>query len=78
MSVRISTLQIRVDDATKQQAKAALDANGLSLSEAIRIFLKRIAADQAFPFMPNADTRAAMAEAEQMLAEHSARFKLDG
>ena len=74
---QISALQIRIDCASKQQAKAALDALGLSLSEAVRIFLKRLAADQTVPFIPNATTRAAIAEAEQLIAEHSARFKLD-
>ena len=46
--------------------RAALEAMGLSMSEAVRIFLRRVAADQAFPLelkVPNAETRAAMAEA---------------
>jgi DNA-damage-inducible protein J len=71
------TLQVRVDHVTKRQAKTALDAVGLSLSNAIRIFLNRVAADQAFPFMPNATTRAAMSEAEELIAASSARFKGD-
>jgi DNA-damage-inducible protein J len=71
------TLQVRVDKVTKQQAKAVLDALGLSLSEAVRIFLKRLAAEQAFPFVPNATTRAAMSEAEEFIAASSARFKGD-
>ena len=70
-------LHVRVDDDTKEQAAAALDAMGLSVSDAVRIFLKRVVADQAFPLelkVPNAVTRAAMAEADRMIAESKARF----
>lgn len=78
MNARTSMLHVRVDDNTKEQATAALDAMGLSVSDAVRIFLKRVIADQAFPLelkVPNAATRAAMAEAEKMIAEDSARFE---
>ena len=76
MNSRTSMLHVRVDDDTKEQATAALDAMGLSVSEAVRIFLKRVAADQAFPIelkVPNAKTRAAMAEADEMIAAGAAR-----
>jgi DNA-damage-inducible protein J len=78
MNARTSMLHVRVDDETKEQAAAALDAMGLSVSDAVRIFLKRVVADQAFPLelkVPNAATRAAMAEADQMIAEGKARFE---
>jgi DNA-damage-inducible protein J len=70
-------LHVRVDDDTKEQATAALDAMGLSVSDAVRIFLKRVVADQAFPLelrVPNAVTRAAMAEADEIAAKGEARF----
>jgi DNA-damage-inducible protein J len=78
MNARTSMLHVRVDDDTKEQATAALDAMGLSVSDAVRIFLKRVVADQAFPLelkVPNAVTRAAMAEADQMIAEGKALFE---
>lgn len=71
-------LHIRVDDDTKEQATAALDAMGLSMSDAVRIFLKRVVADQAFPLelkVPNAATRAAMQEADEITARQATRFK---
>jgi DNA-damage-inducible protein J len=77
MNARTSMLHVRVDDDTKEQATAALDAMGLSVSDAVRIFLKRVVADQAFPLelkVPNAVTRAAMAEADEMIAKGKARF----
>ena len=59
-------IHVRVDEDVKHQATDALAMMGLSLSEAVRVFLKRIAVEQAFPFalkVPNAVTRAAMEEA---------------
>jgi DNA-damage-inducible protein J len=78
MSSYTSMLHIRVDDDTKEQATAALEAMGLSVSDAVRIFLKRVAADQAFPLelkVPNAATRAAMREADEIAAAKAARFR---
>ncbi|MBV2262360.1 MAG: type II toxin-antitoxin system RelB/DinJ family antitoxin [Phycisphaerae bacterium] len=71
-------LHIRVDDETKTQATEALAAMGLSMSDAVRIFLKRVVNDQAFPLelkVPNAETRAAMEEARAMMKAHQARFE---
>jgi DNA-damage-inducible protein J len=62
-------LHVRVDEETKEHASAALEAMGLSVSEAVRVFLRRVAAEQAIPFplkVPNAVTRAAMKEARTM------------
>ena len=73
-----SMLHIRVDDETKTQATEALAAMGLSMSDAVRIFLKRVVNDQAFPLelkVPNAETRAAMEEARAMMKARKARFE---
>ena len=73
-----SMLHIRVDDETKIQATAALAAMGLSMSDAVRIFLKRVVNDQAFPLelkVPNAETRAAIEEARAMMNARQARFE---
>ena len=73
-----SMLHIRVDDETKTQATEALAAMGLSVSDAVRIFLKRVVNDQAFPLelkVPNAETRAAMEEARAMMKARQARFE---
>ena len=63
-----TVVRARIDAATKDQATEALAAMGLSVSDAIRLLLVRIAADKEFPFpvkAPNAATRKAMAELEQ-------------
>ena len=78
MNARTSMLHVRVDDDTKEQAATALEAMGLSMSDAVRLFLKRVVADQAFPLelkVPNAATRTAMAEADEIAAKGKARFE---
>ncbi len=77
MTARTSMLHVRIDEATKDKATAALSAMGLSVSDAVRLFLRRVVADQAFPLelkVPNAQTRAAMTEADDIARIRQARF----
>ena len=62
-----SVVRARIDSDTKARATAALDAMGLSVSDAIRLLMFRIAAEQRLPFsvqVPNAKTVKAMDELE--------------
>ncbi|AFL76151.1 type II toxin-antitoxin system RelB/DinJ family antitoxin [Thiocystis violascens] len=73
-----SMLHVRIDDDVKAEASAALAAMGLSVSDAVRILLKRVAHDQAFPLelkVPNALTRAAIDESRAMMKADRARFE---
>jgi len=66
---RYTTLHVRVDNEIKAQASEALASMGLSVSDAVRILLKRVVKDQAFPLelkVPNAQTRLSMEEARAM------------
>ncbi len=77
MTAQTSMLHVRIDDDTKMQASEALAAIGLSVSEAVRLFLHRVAADKQFPLelkVPNTETRAAMAEADAMIKTRRPRF----
>jgi DNA-damage-inducible protein J len=77
MSTQTSMLHVRVDDEIKAQATEALAAMGLSVSDAVRLFLHRVVIDQAFPLelkVPNAETRAAMEESRALLVARRARF----
>lgn len=68
------TVRARIDSGTKAKASAALAAMGLSVSDAIRMMMHRIAEEKALPFdvrAPNAMSREAMAELE---AGKGARF----
>jgi DNA-damage-inducible protein J len=70
-------MHIRVDETLKARATDTLAAMGLSLSDAVRVFLTRVVAEQGLPFelkVPNAETRAALAEAEAIIRTRNARF----
>jgi DNA-damage-inducible protein J len=58
----------RIDERTKRQAAAALKNIGLTVSDAFRLLMVRIAAEKALPFEPlnpNAETIAAMKAARR-------------
>nr|MBV6630276.1 type II toxin-antitoxin system RelB/DinJ family antitoxin [Oceanococcus sp. HetDA_MAG_MS8] len=62
-----STIHVRVDDETKAKATQALEAMGLDLSTAVRVYLARISAEQRLPFelrVPNLATKQAIHELE--------------
>ena len=66
MSLAADTyVRARIDASTKERAASALEAMGLSISDAIRMLMLRIADEHRLPFevkVPNATTRAAIAE----------------
>jgi DNA-damage-inducible protein J len=60
-----AVVRARIDSDTKARATAALEAMGLSVSDAIRLLMLRIADEKRLPFavqVPNATTTKAMAE----------------
>lgn len=60
-------VRARIDTATKERAADALEAMGLSVSDAIRLLMVRVADERRLPFevkAPNATTRTAMVELE--------------
>jgi len=70
-------VHVRVNESIKEQAAQALTAMGLTLSDAVRVFLTRVATDRELPFSlktPNAVSRAAIAEAETLVKNRRARF----
>lgn len=61
-------VQTRIDGAVKEEAAAVLAAMGLTVSDAVRLMLIRVAREKALPFeplTPNATTIAAMREARE-------------
>jgi DNA-damage-inducible protein J len=63
-----AVVRARIDEATKNEAAAVLATMGLSLSDAFRLLLKRVAAEKALPFeplVPNAETVEAMKAARR-------------
>lgn len=70
-------VHVRVDEHIKVQATETLASMGLTVSDAIRVFLTRVVADQELPFAikaPNAASQVAIAEAKAMIQNRRARF----
>jgi DNA-damage-inducible protein J len=70
-------VRARIDEHLKDEAAAVLAEMGLTVSDIVRMTLTRIAKDKALPFelkVPNAETRAAMAESRAMMKARRARF----
>ena len=58
-----SVVRARIDERTKKQAAAALKKIGLTVSDAFRLLMVRVAAEKTLPFEPfnpNAATVAAL------------------
>ncbi|KAF0206576.1 MAG: DNA-damage-inducible protein [Gallionellaceae bacterium] len=69
-------IHVRVDNEVNTQAAEVLEAIGLSVSDAVRLFLKRVVAEQGLPIelkVPNVETRAAMEESRAMIRARRAR-----
>jgi DNA-damage-inducible protein J len=68
-------VHVRIDEKVKDDATKALAAMGISVSDAVRMLLVRVAAENALPFevrVPNAATVKAMKAAD---ARKGKRFK---
>lgn len=68
-------VQARIDREIKEEAATVLAAMGLTVSDAVRLLLTRVAREKALPFaplVPNDETIAAMKEAR---AGNLPRFK---
>jgi DNA-damage-inducible protein J len=77
-----TVVRARIDAATKARAASALEAMGLSISDAIRLLMLRVADEQRLPFevkAPNADSVRAMNELVEgkgkRLADGAALFR---
>lgn len=67
MGIADTYVRARIDARTKELAKDALEAMGLSVSDAIRLLMIRIAEEHRLPFdvkAPNVKTRKAITELE--------------
>jgi len=63
-----AVVRARIDEHIKSEATAVLASVGLTVSDAFRLMLTRVAREKALPFeplIPNDETLAAMREARQ-------------
>jgi DNA-damage-inducible protein J len=66
--VESAVVRARIDERTKNEASAVLAAMGLTVSDAFRLLMVRVAKEKALPFeplSPNAQTIRAMKEARR-------------
>lgn len=67
MTTAVANVSVKIDRITKERAAKTLGELGLSFSDAIRMFVQRIADEDRLPFegkVPNAETREAINEIE--------------
>lgn len=48
-----TTIQARIDAASKKEAEAILNQMGMSLNEGIRVFIRQVIHHRALPFQPS-------------------------
>ncbi len=61
-------VHVRVDEKVKEEASVTLAKMGITVSDAVRMMLVRVAAEKALPFevrVPNATTVKAMSSADK-------------
>jgi len=65
---KTATINTRIDPKTKKAAEAVFAKLGLSTSDAVNMFFKRVSLDKGIPFdlrIPNKETRKALKEARE-------------
>jgi DNA-damage-inducible protein J len=70
-TLKTTDVRSRIEPEIKIRAAEVLASCGLNLSDAIRLFLRQVVAQEGLPFevkVPNATTRSAMREARSMRA----------
>ena len=68
-----TTIQVRLDKQTKNQAQKVFRMLDISMSEAIKLFLRQVAFQRGIPFeikIPNAVTDKALRESEEGIDLH--------
>jgi DNA-damage-inducible protein J len=67
-------VRARIDAATKAKAAAVLAAMGLTVSDAFRLMLRRVAAEKALPFAPLVPNEETIAAIEELRAGKGKKF----
>jgi addiction module RelB/DinJ family antitoxin len=69
-------IHVRLDDALKDRATAVFAEMGLSISEAIRVFLTRSVKEAQFPFPLGAQTKARIKPSQALAANRDAIHRI--
>ncbi len=68
-------VRARIDSVTKQRATEALEAMGLSVSDAIRLLMLRIAEEHRLPFVVRVPNAKSVEAIEELEAGKGKKFK---
>ena len=77
MAATTTMVHVRVDENLKAQATESLASMGLTVSDAVHVFMTRVVADKELPFPLKAQiatSRVAIAEANEIIQSRRARF----
>ncbi len=69
-----ATIQVRIDEETKKQAQSVLGTLHISMSEAVKLFLRQVVLQRGIPFevkIPNELTAKTLRNAEQGIDLHT-------
>ena len=73
----MTTLNVRIEERTKNAAKKALAGVGLDLSSGVKLFLHQVVTEQGLPFTPTKNLAALRAKWDREVAEafrHGKRY----
>ena len=65
----MTTIQIRIDEKTKQKAKKVFRKMGLDVSSGIKLYLARVAQDAAVPFVVRTENGYTPEQERQLIRE---------
>lgn len=65
----MTTIQIRVDERTKRKARRVFEKMGLDVSSGIKLYLARVAQDEAIPFALRTENGYVPGEEQRLIAE---------
>ena len=67
--MKMTTINIRIEDALKTKAAKTLEKLGLDMSSAVKLFLNQVIAEQGLPFTPSRNPKAIRAQWDADVAD---------
>ena len=65
----MATLNVRVEEKTKREARKALADIGLDMSSAVNVFLKQVVVEKGLPFTPTKNAKKLRAQWDKEVAD---------
>lgn len=65
----MTTIQVRIDEKTKAKARKVFHKMGLDVSSGIKLYLRRVAQDEAIPFVVRTENGYTPEQEQQLIRE---------